>query len=129
MISVPQPQKKLINSVDSCVDEALCGLVRANGGLALLQGHRVVLRSDLDRLKGKVALLSGGGSGHEPAHGGTGRLYVKIRTQSDFLIVFEVKVSLPSRLRGCRDAVRCSSRRRVRVPASCQHPGRHHVPT
>ncbi|XP_028261874.1 triokinase/FMN cyclase isoform X1 [Parambassis ranga] len=35
-----------------------------------MKGHRVVLRSDLDRLRGKVALLSGGGSGHEPAHGG-----------------------------------------------------------
>uniref|UniRef100_A0A7N6A793 Triokinase/FMN cyclase n=1 Tax=Anabas testudineus TaxID=64144 RepID=A0A7N6A793_ANATE len=65
-----QPQKKLINSVDSCVDEAVCGLVRANGGLSLLKGHRVVLRSDLENLRGKVALLSGGGSGHEPAHGG-----------------------------------------------------------
>uniref|UniRef100_A0A7N6A5E3 Triokinase/FMN cyclase n=1 Tax=Anabas testudineus TaxID=64144 RepID=A0A7N6A5E3_ANATE len=61
---------KLINSVDSCVDEAVCGLVRANGGLSLLKGHRVVLRSDLENLRGKVALLSGGGSGHEPAHGG-----------------------------------------------------------
>uniref|UniRef100_A0A8C9WSH4 Triokinase/FMN cyclase n=1 Tax=Sander lucioperca TaxID=283035 RepID=A0A8C9WSH4_SANLU len=65
-----EPKKKLINSVDSCVDEALCGLVRASGGLSLLRGHRVVLRADLDNLKGKVALLSGGGSGHEPAHGG-----------------------------------------------------------
>ncbi|XP_073330838.1 triokinase/FMN cyclase [Pagrus major] len=65
-----EPKKKLINSADSCVDEALCGLVRASGGLSLLKGHRVVLRSDLDNLKGKVALLSGGGSGHEPAHGG-----------------------------------------------------------
>ncbi|XP_034713029.1 triokinase/FMN cyclase isoform X1 [Etheostoma cragini] len=64
------PKKKLINSVDSCVDEALCGLVRASGGLSLLKGHRVVLRSDMDSLTGKVALLSGGGSGHEPAHGG-----------------------------------------------------------
>lgn len=52
------------------MDEALCGLVRANGGLSLLKGHRVVIRSDLNNLRGKVALLSGGGSGHEPAHGG-----------------------------------------------------------
>ncbi|XP_076580844.1 triokinase/FMN cyclase isoform X2 [Chaetodon auriga] len=65
-----EPKKKLINSADTCVDEALCGLVRASGGLSLLRGHRVVLRSDLDDLRGKVALLSGGGSGHEPAHGG-----------------------------------------------------------
>ncbi|XP_047448228.1 triokinase/FMN cyclase [Mugil cephalus] len=65
-----EPHKKLINSVDGCVDEALCGLARAAGGLSVLKGHRVVLRSDLDSLRGKVALLSGGGSGHEPAHGG-----------------------------------------------------------
>uniref|UniRef100_A0A672RVM2 Triokinase/FMN cyclase n=1 Tax=Sinocyclocheilus grahami TaxID=75366 RepID=A0A672RVM2_SINGR len=61
---------KLLNSVEKCVDEALEGLVRSNGGLALLRGHRVVLRSDLESIKGKVALLSGGGSGHEPAHAG-----------------------------------------------------------
>uniref|UniRef100_A0A672JC82 Triokinase/FMN cyclase n=1 Tax=Salarias fasciatus TaxID=181472 RepID=A0A672JC82_SALFA len=58
------------NKKTFCVDEALCGLVRASGGLALLRGHRVVLRSDPSNLRGKVALLSGGGSGHEPAHGG-----------------------------------------------------------
>uniref|UniRef100_A0A3Q3DHS1 Triokinase/FMN cyclase n=1 Tax=Hippocampus comes TaxID=109280 RepID=A0A3Q3DHS1_HIPCM len=62
--------QKLINSAEDCVDEALCGLVRASSGLSLLRGHRVVLRSDLDQIRGKVALLSGGGSGHEPAHGG-----------------------------------------------------------
>ncbi|XP_031599595.1 triokinase/FMN cyclase isoform X1 [Oreochromis aureus] len=65
-----EPQKKLINAAESCVDEALLGLVRASGGLSLLRGHRVVLRSDLENLKGKVALLSGGGSGHEPSHAG-----------------------------------------------------------
>uniref|UniRef100_A0A8D3BPY1 Triokinase/FMN cyclase n=1 Tax=Scophthalmus maximus TaxID=52904 RepID=A0A8D3BPY1_SCOMX len=65
-----EPHRKLINSVDGCVDEALCGLVRASGGLALLRGHRVVLRSDPECLRGRVALLSGGGSGHEPAHAG-----------------------------------------------------------
>lgn len=69
-VYLSQPQKKLINSVDTCVDEALCGLVRGCGGLSLLRGHRVVLRSDLGHLKDKVALLSGGGSGHEPAHAG-----------------------------------------------------------
>lgn len=59
------------------MDEALHGLVRANGGLSLLKGYRVVLRSDLDNLRGKVALLSGGGSGHEPAHGGRSRGHSK----------------------------------------------------
>ncbi|KAM7086105.1 triokinase/FMN cyclase isoform 1-T2 [Molossus nigricans] len=62
--------KKLVNSVEGCADDALAGLVACNPNLQLLQGHRVALRSDLDSLKGRVALLSGGGSGHEPAHAG-----------------------------------------------------------
>ncbi|XP_069753485.1 triokinase/FMN cyclase isoform X2 [Narcine bancroftii] len=62
--------KKLINSVDHCVDDALEGLVAWNVGMQLVQGHRIVIRSDLKNIKGKVALLSGGGSGHEPAHAG-----------------------------------------------------------
>ncbi|XP_053059062.1 triokinase/FMN cyclase isoform X2 [Acinonyx jubatus] len=62
--------KKLVNTVAGCADDALAGLVACNPNLHLLQGHRVALRSDLDSLKGRVALLSGGGSGHEPAHAG-----------------------------------------------------------
>ncbi|XP_054027945.1 triokinase/FMN cyclase [Dryobates pubescens] len=62
--------KKLINSVASCADDSLAGLVACNPGLQLLRGHRVVLRSDLAAIRGRVALLSGGGSGHEPAHAG-----------------------------------------------------------
>ncbi|GCC29157.1 triokinase/FMN cyclase isoform X2 [Chiloscyllium punctatum] len=62
--------KKLINSVENCVDDALDGLVACNVGMQLLQGHRVIIRADLKNMKGKVALLSGGGSGHEPAHAG-----------------------------------------------------------
>uniref|UniRef100_A0A8C3K191 Triokinase/FMN cyclase n=1 Tax=Calidris pygmaea TaxID=425635 RepID=A0A8C3K191_9CHAR len=65
-----QVPKKLVNSVASCADEALAGLVACNPGLRLLQGHRVVLRADLVAIRGRVALLSGGGSGHEPAHAG-----------------------------------------------------------
>ncbi|XP_032547645.1 triokinase/FMN cyclase [Chiroxiphia lanceolata] len=62
--------KKLVNSVSGCADDALAGLVSCNPGLRLLQGHRVLLRSDLSAVRGRVALLSGGGSGHEPAHAG-----------------------------------------------------------
>ncbi|XP_021491728.1 triokinase/FMN cyclase [Meriones unguiculatus] len=62
--------KKLLNSVEGCADDSLAGFVACNPDLQLLQGHRVALRSDLDSLKGRVALLSGGGSGHEPAHAG-----------------------------------------------------------
>ncbi|XP_072194135.1 triokinase/FMN cyclase isoform X1 [Excalfactoria chinensis] len=62
--------KKLVCSVASCAEDALAGLVACNPGLRLLQGHRVALRSDLAALRGRVALLSGGGSGHKPAHAG-----------------------------------------------------------
>ncbi|XP_003388110.2 PREDICTED: triokinase/FMN cyclase-like, partial [Amphimedon queenslandica] len=64
--------KKLINSPDRAVDESLHGLVSVHPGLRLLSGHRVVLRADIEDLikTGKVTLLSGGGSGHEPAHAG-----------------------------------------------------------
>ncbi|NWV41936.1 TKFC cyclase, partial [Grantiella picta] len=62
--------KKLVTTVSGCADDAVAGLVACNPGLRLLQGHRVVLRSDLPAIRGRVALLSGGGSGHEPAHAG-----------------------------------------------------------
>ncbi|XP_048341473.1 triokinase/FMN cyclase isoform X2 [Sphaerodactylus townsendi] len=62
--------KKLLNTILSCADDALTGIVTCNPGLQLLQGHRVALRSDLENVEGKVALISGGGSGHEPAHAG-----------------------------------------------------------
>lgn len=65
-----QVPKKLVTTVSGCADDALAGLVACNPGLRLLQGHRVVLRDDLSAIRGRVALLSGGGSGHEPAHAG-----------------------------------------------------------
>ena len=64
--------KKLINSLDCCVDDALEGVVSVQPGLRLLDGHRIIIREDIEKVKeeGKVTLLSGGGSGHEPAHAG-----------------------------------------------------------
>ncbi|MEQ9260877.1 MAG: dihydroxyacetone kinase subunit DhaK [Roseovarius sp.] len=63
---------QFINKKEDIVAEAVDGLVAASGGrLARLDGYphiRVLLRTDWD--KSKVALVSGGGSGHEPAHGG-----------------------------------------------------------
>ena len=63
---------QLLNSVDSVVDDSLAGLVATYPSLNLLQGHRVVIRSDVEEVKRRnlVALVSGGGSGHEPAHAG-----------------------------------------------------------
>ena len=64
--------KKLINQASSVVDDALKGLTAVNPALRQLEGHRVVVRSDIESVKneGKVMILSGGGSGHEPAHAG-----------------------------------------------------------
>ena len=63
---------QFINEKDTAVIEAIDGLLQSSGGdLVRLDGYphiRVVLRADWD--KSKVALVSGGGSGHEPAHAG-----------------------------------------------------------
>ena len=68
----PITSKKLINNPLDAVDEALEGIVAANPGLNLLKNHRVIIREDGNELRkaGKVTLISGGGSGHEPSHAG-----------------------------------------------------------
>ena len=60
--------KKLINEPDNVVDEAIDGLVLTTPGVRRLEGYTVLVRENLD--KSKVAVVSGGGSGHEPSHGG-----------------------------------------------------------
>ena len=62
--------KKLINAVDDVVREDLEGLALAHPDLVKVSyGPNIVVRADAP-VQGKVALLSGGGSGHEPMHGG-----------------------------------------------------------
>ncbi len=61
--------KKLINSPDSVVDDALAGVVAAHGDLVKVIEPNVVVRADAPKA-GKVGVISGGGSGHEPMHGG-----------------------------------------------------------
>ena len=64
--------KQFINAKEDIVTDAIDGTIAASGGaLTRLDGYphiRVVVRADWD--KSKVALVSGGGSGHEPAHAG-----------------------------------------------------------
>jgi triose/dihydroxyacetone kinase / FAD-AMP lyase (cyclizing) len=64
--------KKLINDVSAVVPDMLDGLAAFNPGLSLLQGSTIIVRADAEAAaaRGEVALISGGGSGHEPAHGG-----------------------------------------------------------
>lgn len=63
---------QFMNNREDIVTEAIDGLLRtSDGSLVRLDGYphiRVVVRADWD--KSKVALVSGGGSGHEPAHAG-----------------------------------------------------------
>ncbi|WP_348727801.1 dihydroxyacetone kinase subunit DhaK [uncultured Mycolicibacterium sp.] len=61
--------KKLINDPADVVAEALRGIAIAHPELRVDHAHRIVYRGDAP-VPGKVGLLSGGGSGHEPLHGG-----------------------------------------------------------
>jgi dihydroxyacetone kinase len=63
--------KKLINRSQDVVEEMVEGLAAAYPGLRRLPGQTVLIRADLpDRAERPVAVISGGGSGHEPAHAG-----------------------------------------------------------
>ncbi|AXK46821.1 dihydroxyacetone kinase subunit DhaK [Brachybacterium saurashtrense] len=62
--------KKLIDAVDDVVVDALAGMALAHPeSLSVDLEHRLVLRTE-PKAEGRVAILSGGGSGHEPLHGG-----------------------------------------------------------
>lgn len=61
--------EKLINRVEDVLNEQLLGLALAHPELTLHQDPVYVTRADAP-VNGKVALLSGGGSGHEPMHCG-----------------------------------------------------------
>ena len=61
--------KKLINSPDDVLAEALKGVDAADENVRIDHTHRVIFRAEPTR-PGKVAVISGGGSGHEPLHSG-----------------------------------------------------------
>jgi dihydroxyacetone kinase-like protein len=61
--------KKLINNPADVVSEALLGIEAAHPDLRIDHEQKVIYRGDAPR-QGKVGLISGGGSGHEPLHGG-----------------------------------------------------------
>ena len=75
--SIKMSAKKLINNPEHVVDEALEGLLRINPGVQGIENHRVVVRSDLQNVENRVAILCGGGSGHEPAFAGNFQLHEK----------------------------------------------------
>ncbi|MGW3568069.1 dihydroxyacetone kinase subunit DhaK [Streptomyces sp. NPDC000941] len=61
--------KMLINVAETVVADALRGMAAAHPELTVDVENRVIVRRDAP-VAGKVALVSGGGSGHEPLHGG-----------------------------------------------------------
>src|SRR5574341_1614342 len=62
--------KKLINAVDDFVQESLEGMALAHGDLVAVNLDPVVVYRVDAPVTGKVGIVSGGGSGHEPMHGG-----------------------------------------------------------
>ena len=61
--------KKLINNPARVLADALIGVEAAHADLRVDHDHKVIYRGDAP-VAGKVGLISGGGSGHEPLHGG-----------------------------------------------------------
>ena len=61
--------KKLINAIDDVVKEQLEGMAAAHPEIRVNLDPKYMVRADAP-VQGKVALVSGGGSGHEPMHGG-----------------------------------------------------------
>ncbi|MBP2634757.1 MAG: dhaK [Firmicutes bacterium] len=62
--------KKVINNAEQVVEEMLQGVVLAHPQyVKRVEGFDVIVRAN-SPVQGKVALVSGGGSGHEPSHGG-----------------------------------------------------------
>ena len=70
MATVTPTMRKLLNDPEEVVHESLAGLAAAHGDILRVDAEaQIVVRADAPRT-GKVALISGGGSGHEPLHGG-----------------------------------------------------------
>jgi phosphoenolpyruvate---glycerone phosphotransferase subunit DhaK len=70
MATVTPTMRKLLNDPAAVVRESLAGLAAAHGDILRVDAEaQIVVRADAPRA-GKVALISGGGSGHEPLHGG-----------------------------------------------------------
>jgi len=62
--------KKFINSVDTLLDESLLGFAKAHADIIELNSQPRFVKRIKPTTSSKVALISGGGSGHEPLHTG-----------------------------------------------------------
>ncbi|MFZ2405762.1 MAG: dihydroxyacetone kinase subunit DhaK [Methylobacter sp.] len=62
--------KKLINNIDTLLDESLSGFAKAHADIVQFNAQPHFVKRIKPTAPGKVALISGGGSGHEPLHTG-----------------------------------------------------------
>lgn len=62
--------KKFINQTDTLLDESLQGFAKAHADLVQFNAQPRFVKRIASTAKGKVALISGGGAGHEPLHAG-----------------------------------------------------------
>ncbi|MGR8952618.1 MAG: dihydroxyacetone kinase subunit DhaK [Gammaproteobacteria bacterium] len=62
--------KKFINDLDSLLEDSLKGFAKAHADIVELNSAPYFIRRRAPARPGKVALISGGGSGHEPLHSG-----------------------------------------------------------
>lgn len=60
--------KKFINSIDTLLDESLNGFAKAHSDIIELNSRPHFIKRTKPTQAGKVAVISGGGSGHEPLH-------------------------------------------------------------
>lgn len=60
--------KKIINQPETAVLEMCSGMVMAYPNLEFIKKYKIIKKKEINR--NKVSIISGGGSGHEPAHGG-----------------------------------------------------------
>ena len=60
--------KKIINTPETVVYDMCHGLAKAHPELEFVEKYKIVKKKEID--ENKVSLISGGGSGHEPAHAG-----------------------------------------------------------
>ena len=68
--TVTSAMKKILNDPEAIVDESVAGLAAAHGDILSYDAEaKIIVRTD-SPVTDKVALVSGGGSGHEPLHGG-----------------------------------------------------------
>ncbi len=62
--------KKFINDTETLLDESILGFAKAHADIVQLHTEPTFVRRNAETKAGKVVLISGGGSGHEPLHTG-----------------------------------------------------------